>query len=117
MRAEREGAFARPHSSDPSARRKVSPRAEVLASMRVEEQKRKSRRGKRAAAAAANLNQRFQFQSLLFGGTTDKSIITLNQSERGGSLDVLRCQGPWKSSRSTCSFTPFFTSSRRAQAE
>lgn len=82
VRAEREDTFARPHSSDPSARRKVSPRAQVLASMRVEEQKRKSRRGKRAAAA--NLNQRFPFQSLLFGGTTDKFIITRNQSERGG---------------------------------
>lgn len=107
MRAEREDAFARPHSSDPSARRKVSPRAEVLASMRVEEQKRKSRRGKRAAAAA-NLNQRFQFQSLLFGGTTDKSIITLNQSERGGSLECLKVSGTLEIQQKHLLFHTFF---------
>lgn len=83
MRAEREGAFARPHSSDLSARRKVSPQAKALASVRVEERE-KEPEGERAVAVVANLNHRYRFQSLLLGGTTDKSIITLNQSGRGG---------------------------------
>lgn len=72
-------------------------------------------RGGTTAVVVANLNHRYLFQSLLLGGTTDKSIITLNRG--GGSLDVLRCQGPWKSSRSTCPFTPFFISSCRAHAK
>lgn len=73
-------------------------------------------RGGTTAVVVANLNHRYRFQSLLLGGTTDKSIITLNRGG-GGSLDVLRCQGPWKSSRSTCPFTPFFISSCRAHAK
>lgn len=81
VRAKWEDTFTHPHSSDPSARGKVSPRSEALASSHVQK-KEKEPEGKREAAVA-NLNHRYQFQSLLLGGTTDKSIITLNQSDSG----------------------------------